>query len=244
MHSGWPDTFLLPMRECFLLLCSPSLHCTESRGGQAISQDCLPYFPSSRAICVSSVGCIRPGRYDTSTKPVPCYPLFQSAPSNIIFPLSCALFPLFVSSHDSNLLINCLFSYFPWPICLILYYIHLCSLPLSSPPVILNSWQARPCLVVTLHPRRPTPTWARSLVHVGARAKARASAGWGGGGAAEASKMALVIIIIHCLLVLLSSASSHSYSFFLSSSCQGHTARVSAEPRMVRVNGVRWQTPG
>lgn len=56
--------------------------------------------------------------------------------------------------------------------------------------------------------------------------------------------MALVIIIIHCLLVLLSSASSHSYSFFLSSSCQGHTAHVSAEPRMVRVNGVRWQTPG
>lgn len=63
---------------------------------------------------------------------------------------------------------------------------------------------------------------------------------WGG---AEA-KMALVIVIIHCLLVLLSSASSHSSCFFLSSSCQGHTARVSAEPRMVGVNGVRWQTPG
>lgn len=35
-----------------------------------------------------------------------------------------------------------------------------------------------------------------------------------------------------------------AFFFFLSSSCQGHKARVSAERRMVGVNGVRWQTPG
>lgn len=55
--------------------------------GQVISWDCSPYFLSSRAICVSLVGCIRPGKYNTSTKPVPFYPLFQSAPSNIILSL-------------------------------------------------------------------------------------------------------------------------------------------------------------
>lgn len=36
--------------------------------------------------------------------------------------------------------------------------VHLsCYIHLSSPPVIPNSWQARLCLVVTLHPRRPEP---------------------------------------------------------------------------------------
>lgn len=61
----------------FFQKCTFSFYCTKSRGGKVISWYCLPYFLSSRAICVSSVGCIRPGRYDTSAKPVPyhCFSL-------------------------------------------------------------------------------------------------------------------------------------------------------------------------
>lgn len=137
--------------------------------GQHISCDRLPDFLRSCAICVSSVGCIRPGREDTSTKPVPFYPLFQSAPSNFILSLLCAS----TISLSSPIILS--------------WFIHtspsssVTYISLSSPPVIHNSWQARACLVVTLHPRWPTSTWARSLVHVGARARAKARVSAGGG---------------------------------------------------------------
>lgn len=56
--------------------------------------------------------------------------------------------------------------------------------------------------------------------------------------------MALVIIIIHSLLVLLSSACFLSSCFVVPPNVEGHMARASAEPGMLRVNGVRRQTPG
>lgn len=97
LYSGWPDKFWIPKRGCFF---SSYLvfHFTESRRGHVISWDCLPYFLSSHAICVNSAGCMRPGRYDTSTKPVRFYPLFQSASFSrvlsFLFPLCLVMIPL------------------------------------------------------------------------------------------------------------------------------------------------------
>ncbi len=122
--------------------------------GQVISWDCLPYFLSRRAICVSSVGCIRPGRYDTSTKPVPFYPLFQSAPSNIIFSLPCAflLIPsvwLFMISLSSPII----FAWFISP--------HLS--PSSSITTLLSSH----FLLLLSSPTadRPDPAWWWHFTH-------------------------------------------------------------------------------
>lgn len=128
--------------------------------------------------------------------------------------------------------------------------VHGCSSsPPPPPPVKRDSWQTRPCLPVTLHPRWPEPDqqpvkWGQC------QGQGRCfcwELGWEGGEVAGAIKMAPLMIIIHCLLFLLSSTLAPTPPAFLSSSCRGGgggAARASAEPRMLGVNGVRWQTPG
>lgn len=95
------------------------------------------------------------------------------------------------------------------------------------PPVKHDSWQTRPCLPVTLHPRWPEPdhqpmTWGQC------QGQGRCFC-WELGGREEvagAIKIAPVMIIIHCLLFLLSSTLAPTPPVFLSSSCQGPTRHV------------------
>lgn len=67
-YSGWPDRFLIPVRKRFLFHFSV----LASRGGKSLAGTVNPTL-STVTPSVGALGCIRPGRYDTSVKPVPFF---------------------------------------------------------------------------------------------------------------------------------------------------------------------------